>query len=263
MSHGSTHPIGAPFWIETLQPSVPDAVDFYTQVFGWTVDDPGGSHGPAVARLGDHRAAGICAAPEAVPPTWLIHVRVDDIDDTIAEAQAAGGSCLLPSLDRGNGGRVAVIADSSGVPFCVNDGGAAEGVETSSEPGAWSMASLHAPDREAAQTFYGAVFGWQLEDVPGAPFSRWSLDGRTLGLLSVGSDTPPHWAINIAISDADDTATLVESLGGTVILGPFDTESHRNVVIADPAGAVLACSEWLIDNGHSSEGVRLAQGDGH
>lgn len=104
------------------------------------------------------------------------------------------------------------------------------------------MASLHAPDRESARTFYGAVFGWQLEDVPGAPFSRWTLAGRTLGLISVGGDSPPHWAINIAVSDADATAALVESLGGTVILGPFDTEIHRNVVIADPAGAVLACS---------------------
>lgn len=241
MSHDSAHPIGAPFWIETLQPSVSDAVDFYTEVFGWTVDPTEGDRA-LVARLGGHRAAGICACPESVPPAWLIHVRVDDVDGAIAEASAAGGACLLSSLERGAGGRAAVLADSSGIPFCVNDGGIAEGVETSSRLGAWSLASLHAPDRESAQAFYGSVFGWQLEDVPGAPFFRWSLNGRGIGLLSVGADTPPHWAVNISIGDADATAELVESRGGTVILGPFDTESHRNVVIADPAGAVLACS---------------------
>lgn len=242
MSQGSTHPIGAPFWIETLQPSVPDAVDFYAQLFGWTVDEPGGNDRAFVARLAGLRVASVRACPASVPSGWLIHVRVEDVDDTIAAVLAAGGTCLLPELERGAAGRVAVLADSSGVPFCVNDGGSAEGVETSSRVGSWSMASLHTPDRESARTFYGAVFEWQLDDVPGAPFSRWILAGQTLGLLSAGDDSPPHWAINIAIRDADTVAVLVESLGGTVIFGPFDTEGHRNVVIADPAGAVLACS---------------------
>lgn len=242
MSHDSTHPISAPFWIETLQPSVPDAVDFYTQLFGWTVDDIGENNQALVARLEGLRAAGICAGPESAPPAWLIHIRVDDVDDTLAEVLEAGGTCLLPSVERGTAGRTAVLADPSGIAFCANEGGIAEGVETSSQAGSWSMASLHTPNRESAQSFYGSVFGWELEDCLGEPFSRWSLNGQTLGLLSAGDDTPPHWAVNIAISDADATAALVESLGGTVIIGPFDSESHRNVVIADPAGAVLACS---------------------
>lgn len=242
MSYGGTHPIGAPFWIETLQPSVPDAVDFYTQLFGWTVDDLDEGNRTHVARLGGLRAAGICAGPDSAPPTWLIHIRVDDVDDTIAHVLDEGGTCLMPSLERGASGRAAVLADPSGVAFCANDGAIAEGVETSSQAGSWSMASLHTPNREVAQNFYGSVFGWELEDVPGAPFSRWSLNGQMLGLLSSGDDAPPHWAVNIAISDADATAELVESLGGTVIVHPFDSEDHRNVVIADPAGAVLACS---------------------
>lgn len=242
MAQRIRHPIGAPFWIETLQPSVADAVEFYTRLFDWTVDDPDENNRALVARLDGRRAAGIRACPESVPPTWLIHVRVEDIDDTIEEAQAAGGSCLLPSLGRSKGGRAAILADPSGIPFCVNDGGSAEGVETSAEAGAWSMASLHSPDRESARAFYGAIFGWQLEDVPGAPFAQWGLAGRMLGLLSAGGAAPPHWAVNIAISDADATAALVESLGGAVVLDPFDTDGHRNIVIADPAGAVLACS---------------------
>lgn len=104
------------------------------------------------------------------------------------------------------------------------------------------MASLHTSDSRSSQDFYGALIGWEPHEVSWAPFSRWSLDEHTIGLLSDAGDAPPHWAINIAISDADTTAALVESLGGTVVLEPFDTESHRNVVIADPAGAVLACN---------------------
>ncbi|GAA1555579.1 VOC family protein [Brevibacterium picturae] len=242
MPHDSTHGIGTPFWIETLQPNVSEAVEFYGQLFGWTVDDPGADDSVLVARLDGRRVAGIAQAPDAVPATWLIHVRVDDTDASIAEAQAAGGSCLLPSLERGSGGRVAILADPSGIPFCVNDGQSAKGVEVAGETNTWSMASLHSPDGRASQRFYGALFDWELHEVSGAPFSRWSLDGHTIGLLSDAGDAPAHWAVNIAISDADTTAALAVSLGGTVVLEPFDTESHRNVVVADPAGAVLACS---------------------
>ena len=245
MPHDSTHQIGTPFWIETLQPNVSEAAEFYGQLFGWAVDDPVEHEGVLIARSDGRRVAGICQAPLEVPAAWLVHVRVDDIDESIAEAEAAGGRCLLPSLERGSHGRVAVLADPSGIPFCVNDGQSTEGVEAAGEVDTWSMASLHSPDRRASQHFYGALFGWELSEVPGAPFSRWSLDEHTVGLLSAAGDAPAHWAINIAIRDADTTAALAASLGGTVVLEPFDTESHRNTVIADPAGAVLACSAAL------------------
>lgn len=241
MPHDSTHRIGTPFWIEALQPNVLDAAKFYGQLFGWTVEDPGEDDSVLIARLDGQRVAGIAQAPEAIPAAWLIHVRVDDIARSIAETEAAGGACLLPSLNRGSSRR-AILADSTGIPFCVNDGDASAGVESAGAAGTWSMSSLHSPDRQASQDFYGALFGWELHEVSGAPFSRWSLDGDTVGLLSDSGAAPPHWAVNIAISDADTTSALAASLGGTVVLKPFDTENHRNVVIADPAGAVLACN---------------------
>lgn len=245
MPHDSTHLIGAPFWIETLQPQVSEAAKYYSQLFDWTVDAPGGNDSLFFARLDGQRVAGLAQAPEGVPATWLIHVRVDDIDRSIAEAEAAGGTCLLPTLNCGSGVRAAILADPSGIPFCVNDGEASTGVEIAGVVGTWSMASLHSPNRQSSQHFYGALFGWELHEVPGAPFSKWSLDGHTVGLLSDAKDAPAHWAINIAISDANTTAALAASLGGTVVIGPFDTENHRNTVIADPAGAVLACSATL------------------
>lgn len=242
MANDSSYPFGTPFWIETLQPNVSEAAEFYTQLFAWAVEDLGEKNRALIARLDGQSVAGITQAPGAVPAGWLIHVLVDDVDASIAEAQAAGGSCLLPSLDQNSGGRVAILADPSGIPFCVNDGEGVEGAEIVGETNTWSMSSLHSPDARTSQDFYGALFGWELHEVSGAPFSRWSLDGHTIGLLSDAGDAPPHWAVNVAISDADTTAALVESLGGTVVLEPFDTETHRNVVIADPAGAVLACS---------------------
>lgn len=266
MPQDSTYPIGAPFWIETLQSDVPAAAEYYRQLFDWTVDGAVGE-GSALAgtdhdgvagdgesgdvlgaRLDGKQVAGIRQAPDGVPAAWLIHIRVADVDATLTTAEALGGSCLLPALghrssrSRPPRARVAVLADPSGIAFCISDAAAGAGAESIAEVGAWSTASLHAPDARVAQDFYGGLFGWDLHEVADAPFSRWSLHERTVGLLSDTEDAPPHWAVTIAIDDADTTAALVESLGGAFIAEPFDTESHRNTVIADPAGAVLSCS---------------------
>ncbi|MDN6530220.1 MAG: hypothetical protein L0K67_14275 [Brevibacterium sp.] len=96
MPHGSTHRIGAPFWIETCQPNVSEAAEFYGQLGEWTVGAQArttmfASTGRRVAGWQGRRVAGsarcrrpsgsgVRQAPASVPPTWLIHVRVDDVD---------------------------------------------------------------------------------------------------------------------------------------------------------------------------------------
>lgn len=245
MHEESIDRIGAPFWIEALQPNVAEASEFYDQLFDWTAEESSRHPGARILRSKGSRVAGLVPLPTGVPPTWLVHIRVEDVDAMIAEAEGAGGSCLHPSLESSLPGRVAVLADPSGVPFCVNDAPSGGGVEVMGTIDSWSMASLHTPDAQSAQDFYGALFGWELHEVPDAPFSRWSSGEATVGLLSAAGEAPPHWAITIAISDADTTAALAASLGGSVVLEPFDTQSHRSTVIADPAGAVLACSAEL------------------
>lgn len=98
------------------------------------------------------------------------------------------------------------------------------------------------PDPRAAAEFYGALLGWELRPVPGAPFSAWTVEDQPVGLLIDAGDTPQHWSLNFAVADADATARSATKLGGAVLIEPFDTEEHRNAVIADPAGAVIACS---------------------
>lgn len=79
MPHGSTHRIGAPFWIETCQPNVSEAAEFYGQLVEWTVGAQarttmfastgrrvGGSQGGRVGGSQGRRVAGVRQAPASV-----------------------------------------------------------------------------------------------------------------------------------------------------------------------------------------------------
>ena len=97
MSTRDRYPAGVPCWVETLQPDVPAAIDFYGSLFGWEFADPEPmpSH-PAglrhIARLAGHDVAGI--------------------------GSALGGTVIVPVFDN-PGFRRAVLADPQGATFTV------------------------------------------------------------------------------------------------------------------------------------------------
>jgi hypothetical protein len=219
---------------------------FYGPLLGWTFDDatsvPGGDFHPA--RVDGRLVSGIGSAPPSSHAFWSTYVRVDDLEGTVARAEEAGGVRLAGPVDAGADGRMAVLADATGVPFALWHAGRRRGAELVGEPGAWAMSALHTTDVERARAFYGAVFGWELEPVQGAPFSQWRLGDEVVGVVTAtdGAAVPPHWAVNFAVRDADALAEQAAALGGTVLTAPFDTPGLRNAVVADPQGGVIAVS---------------------
>jgi uncharacterized protein len=263
VSEREDYPAGAPCWVDTLQPDPAAAAGFYGPLFGWEFDDPiampEGMQGPYLAaRSGGRLVAGIGQAPDAAPAAvWSTYVRVEAIEETLARAQAAGGTVLAGPREAGGEGRLAVLADDTGVAFSIWQAGDRKGAQLVNEPGTWAMSSLHAPSVERAQAFYGAVFGWELEPAPGTPFALWRLPGYNTGepeqpvphdVVAVitpadpAGGVPPHWAINFRVEDVDATAEQAIGLGGTVLMAPMETPGFRNAVLADPQGGVVAVS---------------------
>ncbi len=80
-------------------------------------------------------------------------MRVDDVEETLRRAEDAGGTRLTGALDAGSDGRLAVLTDVTGVPFCLWQPGTRLGAEVVGEAGAWAMSSLHTTDLERAQAF--------------------------------------------------------------------------------------------------------------
>lgn len=255
------YPTGVPCWVETLQPDVQAAMDFYRPLFGWEFVGPGVIPGDPpgqyfVARLRGRDVADIGSSPEQGSPTsWTTHIRVDNVDDAAARAGHAGGEVLAGPIDAQPAGRLAVLADPSGAVFCAWEAAAREGAQTVNEPSAWAMSTLHTTDPESAVSFYRAVFGWHPEQF--GPVTLWRLQGYVggepkqpvprdvVGVMAPNGASRPHWSVDFWIDDADATAGRATELGGKVVVPPHDSPGFRSAVIADPQGAVFSVSRLL------------------
>jgi predicted enzyme related to lactoylglutathione lyase len=101
-------------------------------------------------------------------------------------------------------------------------------------------------DIERTNSFYGALFGWEAQDLgeEAGGYTMYRLGGKDVAAASPpmpGSQgIPPHWTTYIASDDADTTATKVRDAGGTVVVEPFDVfDSGRMAIAADPTGATF------------------------
>jgi len=100
------------------------------------------------------------------------------------------------------------------------------------------------PDVEAANKFYGGLFGWTFEDAmpPDAParYAIATLDGRDVAAIAgpgTGSASAA-WNTYIAVNDADAATQHLVGLGATVLSAPADAgEGGRAATLTDPEGA--------------------------
>lgn len=262
MNHRDDHPVGAPCWVDAMQPDPLAATRFYGELFGWTFDAPGPMPGGLpgeyrCARLGGRLVGGIGQAPPATPAVWSTYVRVDDVEQALARATDAGGTVVVGPLDAGRAGRMAVLTDTSGVAFAVWQPRERAGAERFDAPGTWAMSALHTPELDRARAFYGTLFGWTFETASNSPLALVRLPGHVGGEpgqpiprddaavateIPAGDPTPPHWAVNFRVDDADATTERARELGGTVLMPPTDTPGFRSAVILDPQQGVVAIS---------------------
>ena len=120
------------------------------------------------------------------------------------------------------------------------------GERTSYTPGTFSWVDLNTDDPDGAKAFYGALFGWDYEDIPigeGASYSMAKIDGHSVAALGPlqGEGMPPHWNCYVTVADADASAARAKELGATLLAEPFDVfGAGRMAAFADPQGAVLS-----------------------
>jgi predicted enzyme related to lactoylglutathione lyase len=239
---------------------------FYGGLFGWEFNGPGDMPGDPpgqyfVATLRGRDVAGVGSQPEGAPPmpAWSTHISVESAGDAVRRIRDAGGTVVAGPIAAPPAGRFAAVSDPAGAVFCVWEPVDRQGAQLINEPSAWAMGMLHTPDPEGAKAFYGAVFGWtpealQMGDMEG---TLWRLPGYVGGephqpvprdVVAVMVPIPPgggessHWSVDFWIDDADAAASRAPSLGGRVVVAPFDTPGFRTAVIADPHGALLSVS---------------------
>jgi predicted enzyme related to lactoylglutathione lyase len=273
---------GVPCWIDTSQPDPVAAVDFYSGLFGWDLENvmPEGSEGKYfIGRIRGGDVAAVGPTPEGGPPmaTWNTYIWVNSADETASKIQAAGGKVLVEPFDVMEAGRMAVCADPEGAVFSIWEARQHKGARVVNEAGSLNFNGLNTRDADGAKGFYGAVFGWRTLSLgPGA--EAWTLPGygdhleqndpglrervAELGgpagfedvVASLNpippdqSDVPAHWSVTFGVDDADATADRAAELGGQVVVPPFDAPWVRMTVLSDPQGATFIASQFVLEN---------------
>jgi uncharacterized protein len=117
---------------------------------------------------------------------------------------------------------------------------------TSYEPGTPSWVDLATPDVDASASFYGALFGWEVESA-GPPeetggYGLFKLGSRRVAgvgpLMQEGQ--PAVWSTYVSTDDADAAAARATQAGGAVIVEPMDVmDAGRMAFIMHPAGGAV------------------------
>ena len=129
-------------------------------------------------------------------------------------------------------------------------------VTTMNPPGTFSWVELGTTDSEKAKTFYGQLFGWDIQEYPMGPGFTYYIfqhDGKDVAAMyqlmdeQLKQGVPAHWMSYVAVNDADDATARATALGAQVMSAPMDVaESGRMSVMKDPQGAVF--SVWQAKN---------------
>lgn len=261
MSERESYPHGVPCWVEGLVPDPAQVHGFYEGLFGWEFVGPAAMPGEDetaaywVARLEERDVAGLGTLPKDASPGWITHVRTRSADETAEAAERAGGRVLAPPFDVPPVGRMAVLADPAGAVFAAWQARHREGARAVNEPGAWAMSRLFTPDPDGAATFYGALFGWQVEPLRegvwvfrlpgyegGEPWQPVPLD---VVAALVEDPAAAGWDVELWTADVAAACAAAERLGGRLIEAPAPRQGAPLVSgrLADPGGAQFMISQ--------------------
>ena len=121
------NPHGTPIWYELLTNDPERVKPFYKAIMGWDIvahsdSATGGMDYRMLERAGGGFAGGSMTLTQdmksgGAKPGWLIYFGVEDVDDSVAEAQRLGASIHMPPTTMEGVGRMAMLADPQGAPF--------------------------------------------------------------------------------------------------------------------------------------------------
>jgi uncharacterized protein len=237
---------GFPIWYELLTNDATASRAFYERVIGWKYQEPSAQDPMHYYQMdtGDGFVGGMMELDEKMRangarPTWLFYLNVDDVDATLKQVEAHGGTTTMPAFDLAHVGRIAMIADPQGNPLYVMR---PSSHETSSAfdrkgMGKCNWNELTTSDPAASQEFYERIFGWTYpESMPMPTGGRYALvhagDIRIAGTMKAAPGAPSGWQFYFRTADIDASVEAVKNAGGKVHAGPMDVPGGDRVILA-------------------------------
>ena len=242
--------INKPIWMDLSSSDPAASREFYAKLFGWQVEvNPDPQYGGyALAKVGGKDVAGIGGkmSPQA-PTAWSVYIDTRDAGDLAKKVLAAGGKVIVPPMQVGDQGHMAVFQDPSGAFIGAWQPMAMRGFVTGA-PGTYRWAELNSRGFDKALSFYRAVFGWAPrtrsmgEGQP--PYTEFLVgDESVAGGMEMNSmvpaEVPSYWMVYFSVEDVDRSFRKAMELGAREMLAPQDFPGGRFAILGDPQGAAF------------------------
>ena len=113
-------------------------------------------------------------------------------------------------------------------------------------PNPFAHIELTTDNLKAAVKFYGKVFAWKLNEMPGMNYTMIDVGGGTGGGMQLKPmpEAPTGWMPYVQVDDVKATVAKATKAGGTAVL-PYQEIGEMGAigVFADPNGAVIGVWE--------------------
>ena len=243
-------PIGAPVWVDLFTSDTDKAQAFYGALFGWTAEGSADEYGGYINFSKDgHHVAGCMKndGTSGMPDVWSVYLATPNAEATVADAAAKGAQVIVPAMEVGPLGVMAVLSDVGQAAIGAWQPGLHKGIAILGEPGTPNWFELHTRDYDASVKFYRDVFKWDAHVMSDTADFRYTTygegDSALAGIMDAKAflpdGVPAHWSIYFGVADADAALAKIVSLGGSVLMGVDDTPFGRLAQAADTTGAVF------------------------
>lgn len=250
MPKRETAPVGAPCWVDLMTSDQNRAIEFYGELFGWTVDDPGPDYGGYKNFQLDGVPVGGSMQKQEGDGTpdfdfWTTYLATDDAQKTVDAAAAHGGQVLLPPTPVMELGTMAMVTDPGGAAIGIWQPGLHRGFGIYAESNAPAWFELHTREYDASVRFYREVFGWDTHAVSDTPEFRYTTlgegDGQLAGIMDAAAflpdGVPATWSIYFGTENTDASLEKIGKLGGSTVQAAEDTPYGRLATATDATGA--------------------------
>lgn len=239
-------------WIDLTTTDADAAKSFYSQLFGWEIDDVplpmGGVY--TMFKIDGHDVCALNQMQEeqreqGMPPVWVSYINVDDVDATIRKATKAGATVFMPAFDVMEAGRMAMVQDPAGAAVAFWQAKDHIGAEVVNQANSMVWNELATRDVDKARQFYTDVLGWTHNYDDKYSYHTFANNGRmAAGMIEMNEEwegIPPHWMVYFAVEDAQAAADKAKSLGGSVAVPPTHIPGTGTfTVLQDPQGAAFS-----------------------
>jgi predicted enzyme related to lactoylglutathione lyase len=248
MPQQTTIPLGAPCWADVMTPDPDRTRAFYSDLFGWTVDDPGPDYGgyQNFTKDGAMIAGSMGSQPGEPSSFWTVYLAVADAAKTVDAARSQGAPVYLEPQPVMALGTMAMVADPGGAAIGIWEPGEHRGFGLLAEPGAPGWFELQTHEYDASVAFYCDVFGWDAHvaaDEPDFHYTTMGKDDDARAGIMDGSqmlgEAPSSWSVYFQVEDTDATLQKVEQLGGATVVPAMDSPYGRLATATDVTGAVF------------------------